>query len=777
MTERILGEAGPKRKRRFRFIFLPILLGAALALMMAGGAQAVHDEGVFELDGNALTANDCPAPTGTPPPAGCEPTNPFATLGGEDWDKVFGGTSSAEATSFVTDTTSIGGLAGAGDSILTGGSTKDINDLPSWLWKQTAVTSVQDKDDIEHAYAAQYKVDKSGTGQSCGSTGPTANCTLLYFGADRFSNSGDSVMGFWFFKAQVGTSALDAGGNGTFTGLHTAATATSRGDILVVSDFRAGGKAPSIQVYEWVTSGGSASTHLNQIGGSDNPASCTQAPPEKNNGTPIPPVSANDNFCATANQNVVTSPWAFTPKSNSGGTAGPDGGTAKFGVAEFMEGGINMTALGLGNTCFSTFMAETRAAHSVTSTLSDFALGTFGACTSGITTTPHTGAGTQLTTASIGTSARVAVKDHAVINVTGTTGSFGGTVKFFLCGPLAASTTTNCSTGGAQIGTPTAGETVSGSNGTATLDSDEATLTSAGRYCWRAEYSGDSSVGVPASKDPSKSVADGGTTSECFTITPVQPTLTTTAGADVTLGNTISDTASLTGTAKQPGTDGVGGLETIAPGSINATALTQADAGGSITFSVDGPDTCTASGLTVTGSPVTVSGDSTSYGPVTALPTALGTYTFIATYSGNSPNTLGAGPSACPNGDEEVTVTGVATLETAQRWLPNDTAHITGPSGTTLAGTVTFTLYNDGSCGNDGGTAQYGPINKDVVTDANSGGTANNRFVSTTNTAFFVTTANDAVAWSWKVSYNDTNLTDPADKCETTTPAFTLTDG
>ena len=169
---------------------------------------------------------------------------------------------------------------------------------------------------------------------------------------------------------------------------------------------------------------------------------------------------------------------------------------------------------------------------------------------------------------------------------------------------------------------------------------------------------------------------------------------------------------------------------------------------------------------------MTVNGDNTSYGPVSATPTALGTYTFVATYSGNGPNTLGAA-GTCPDGTEEVTVTGVATLETAQRWLPNDTAHITGPTGTTLSGTVTFTLYNTANCT---GTAQYGPVTKNVVTDANPGGTANNRFVSTTNTDFVVTTANDAVAWSWKVSYADASLTNPADKCETTTPAFTLND-
>jgi len=369
------------------------------------------------------------------------------------------------------------------------------------------------------------------------------------------------------------------------------------------------------------------------------------------------------------------------------------------------------------------------------------------------------------------------VRDHAAITVSGISGSFGGAVKFYLCGPLTTSTT-NCSTGGVQIGSPSTGEPVTGTAGTASVNSDDATLTSAGSYCWRAEYSGDSDKSVPASSDPSKSVADGGTRSECFSIGPEQPTLTTQAGADVILGNSISDTASLTGTAKQPGADGVG-----PGGTINATAGTQAAAGGSITFSVKGPNNCTASGLTVTGSPVTVSGDNTSYGPVSATPTAIGKYTFVASYDPGtpSPNTLGAGPSSCPpaltDGDEEVTVTGVATLATDQKWLPNDRAHVTGSTGTTLSGSVTFTLYNDGTCGTGTGSSQYS-VTRNIVTDADASPapTANNRYVSTTNTAFFVTTANDAVAWSWKVHYVDANLTNPDDACETTTPAFTLSD-
>ncbi len=66
-----------------------------------------------------------------------------------------------------------------------------------------------------------------------------------------------------------------------------------------------------------------------------------------------------------------------------------------------------------------------------------------------------------------------------------------GTVKFFLCQP--ATVTANggdCSAGGDQIGTPAAGEDLNAA-GVAQSESTDNTLT-IGKYCWRAEYSGDS---------------------------------------------------------------------------------------------------------------------------------------------------------------------------------------------------------------------------------------------------------------------------------------------
>jgi hypothetical protein len=424
-----------------------------------------------------------------------------------------------------------------------------------------------------------------------------------------------------------------------------------------------------------------------------------------------------------------------------------------------MEGGINLTSLGLADQCFSTFMAETRASHSVTSTLSDFALGGFGSCESGITTTPQAdGENIPAGGVSIGTDARVPVTDLAEIDVTGTSGDFDGTVTFYLCGPLALDSISNCETGGVQIGDPVA---VVGTGGSASLESDEATLTSAGRYCWRAEYSGDEEVGIPPSSDPT----DDENTSECFKVNPVDPTLTTSAGDDVTLDNPITDTAELSGTAKQPGDDGIG-----PGGTINATAESQDDADGTITWTVLGPDSCVASGLTVTGSPATVSGDDT-YGPVSATPTAIGTYYFAASYSGDLPNTLDKAHNGdCSDSNQEVTVTGTASLTTAQDWLPNDTAILTGD--TNLTGDLTFELFNDGSCGDDLGTVQWDETIE--VNNAASGTPFSTSNGSDPLDTFLVTAANDG-AYSWLVTYVDDDLESPDPTCEVTDP-ITITD-
>jgi hypothetical protein len=405
-------------------------------------------------------------------------------------------------------------------------------------------------------------------------------------------------------------------------------------------------------------------------------------------------------------------------------------------VAEFFEGGVNLTQTGLGGRCFNTFLGDTRSSTSLTATLFDYALGQFGACESELVTSP------SAASVSIGTGSAT-VSDSATLTVDGAD-AWSGTLSFFLCGPLDAGVL--CDTGGVPIGTPIAVN----QGTTQPIVSADATVTSVGRYCWRGFFDS-ATEGVPDATDA--------TEGECFVVTPVTPTLTTEAGEDVTLGADITDTATLSGTATQPGTNGPNATYP----SINAT--NGAPAGGTITWTVRGPDDCDPSGLTVTGSPATVSGDDT-YGPVSATPTAIGTYTFVATYSGSSPNTLGAGGSCPPganDGDEEVTVTGEAALTTAQDWLPNDTATITGP--TALSGTATFTLFTGTDCGAGGDdTIVYGPV--DVPVSGASPQTA-----ETANTTLVLEA--DSGGYSWLVSYDDDVLADPADTCETTTISIT----
>ena len=234
----------------------------------------------------------------------------------------------------------------------------------------------------------------------------------------------------------------------------------------------------------------------------------------------------------------------------------------------------------------------------------------------------------------------------------------------------------------------------------------------------------------------------------------------------------MSDTSTLTGTATQPGTNG-GNTNYPSIGATNGAA-----AAGIINWTLYGP---ASGGCTVTKSTspssVTVSGDRDGvpaadvYGPTsytTVVSDGTGTYTFVATYTGNLPNTTAPTTAmTCANAPtaEKVTVIGTASIVSKQRWLPNDTVTLTG--STNLTGTLTITLYPTIDCT---GTAVPNESYSPTVSNAASGST-----FSTNNTTFFVGTNPDGTAggaagsYSWKVHYADNNLTSPADHCETST--------
>jgi uncharacterized repeat protein (TIGR01451 family) len=297
-----------------------VVVSAAIPLNIFGntGGPANGDSvplNLFELDGNATTGVVLP------------PGSSGSTTPSHDWDQVYAdntanpktNTAGAVASAFLTDEVT-------GDDIYTGGSTKDTLPVSGWLYK---TAKPQDKDEITHAFAAQY-ID------------PTTKDVILYAGLDRFDNSGDSTAGFWFFVNPVGKTAPgNVGGSGTpFSGTHT------DGDILLISDFTIGGSTSTIRVFKW--QGNDATGKLVPL----------------NNGNPI-----NGSTFAIVNNAPISVPWSYTNKS---GQHQPQAG-------EFLEEGVNLSGLGL-NGCFSSFLAETRSSQSPTATLSDFILGNFNTC-------------------------------------------------------------------------------------------------------------------------------------------------------------------------------------------------------------------------------------------------------------------------------------------------------------------------------------------------------------------------------------------------------------
>jgi hypothetical protein len=251
---------------------------------------------------------------------------------GTDWDQVLYN----DVTDFTANVR-LSDLAPA--TVFSGGGSKDTSDLTQWRYKQTG--SVPDKDDITNAYAAAYQ--------------PAGGDMIIYFGADRFSNSGDALLGFWFFKSNV--QLLN---NGRFAGEHQV------GDVLILASFSNGGSTASIQALEWVGSGG------NVNGGTlklllDQNFDCSAAD--------------DSTACATTNTAVAPTPaWSYITKGTN--TSGP------FPPFTFFEGGVNMTKLFASEgavPCFASFLAETRSSTSVSATLKDFVVGSFPVCSIEVT--------------------------------------------------------------------------------------------------------------------------------------------------------------------------------------------------------------------------------------------------------------------------------------------------------------------------------------------------------------------------------------------------------
>jgi hypothetical protein len=708
---------------------LSLGVAAVSAVVFIPGALANNVKlQTFELDGNIV--QDHPAA-----PTTYDWANFFDSSGANSPALPDGSRPGYTASSFVRDFNTTAGKKGSvvfdtsDASTYTIGS-KDILDVNQWSC--TPANNVTDKGDIMNAYAVAYTAPGAGGHK------------FMFFALERNANAGDANVAFWFL--QGGASCPAAGGS--FTGSH------HNGDLLIVSAFTNGGSVSTINAYEWQN--GALNTTPVANGGDCSSTTLTADP-----------------TCATSNTAAINNiPWQTENKA--------DGVGHTLQTGEFFEGGIDLSApsVNLANSCFNTFVPDTRSSQSLTATLYDYALGQLGECSSTTTTTPVDA--TDTTTAPATSipldpnDAAVTVKDKTVITVNGISSfnaSNSNNLSWHICGPTAATSTQLCDGSTGHVGVAVGSTSITAAG---TYYSPTVTVTEAGRYCFRAEFAGDSDVGVPASSDSRAT--------ECFTVSPAQPTLSTDAtDGPVDFGQPISDTVSLSGTAHEQGTGGPSGSD----GSINPTLL-GGDATGDIVVKAYGPDSCIT--VAFTSNAIAASGDGTSYGGAGSAfeftPTQPGQYIFVASYAGDLPNTKSIAASACSAAPdaEKVTVQQIpTTISTTQKVYPQDSATIASSvSGNLLpaGGTVTFSLYGGGA--NDAANlsnCQAGTATGRIYTRSFSTNTtpAHSETFGTDNSTVSVSD-NETVYWLVTYATGDTAHTGRQSKCTESTQTVFVND-
>ncbi len=520
----IVGASRPVSRRSTYQLAAIFSVTVLLAGFAALPAQAVHDLGVFELEGNAV--ND-PGP-------------------GDDWDNVChqvtitedtGGTIPDQCAT-AGDTTGASALSWAEEldrnaSIFTGGGSKDQQNVSAWAWKDGA-GGLPDKDNLLHGFAARY------SSTSCPAGSPTP-CDLLYFGSDRFDNSGASQEGFWFLQNACTLGNTKSGGGFNFTCQEPGTPGDPTddfhrvGDLLVLTNFSNGGTESEIAVYKWVGAGGSDGT-LDFLAAFSNKCD---------------PALADDNACGVVNpSNGTSSPWTFLDKS----------GNTTYLQGEFFEAGVNLSSpeINLAGECFATLVSETRSSFSVTATLKDFVLGSFAQCKATMVTTPSK---TSVTPGE-------AVHDTATVTGNNPSKTPSGDVTFFLCSFPEASTDVCDGSDAAHTGTSIGTGTLSGSGAIATADSPDVNTPAepllAGHYCFRAEWPGDTNYVGALTFDGSD---------ECFEVAKINTQTVTTpvdgSGVEthsITLGDSIFDKAVVTGT--EAGGDPTGSVTAFTPDTV-----------------------------------------------------------------------------------------------------------------------------------------------------------------------------------------------------------------
>jgi hypothetical protein len=223
----------------------------------------------------------------------------------------------------------------------------------------------------------------------------------------------------------------------------------------------------------------------------------------------------------------------------------------------------------------------------------------------------------------------------------------------------------------------------------------------------------------------------------------VSVTTTPSSTADRVLGSTtpITDTANIVGA------DSAGNLGPTPTGTMSfflcgpavttctPTTTPQAEVSGN-------PKTLGVCNPPQTGHACATSGDAQG------LITGTGTYCFRAVYDpGTDANYQGKGGSFTSSG-ECFTVTAVASTSTTQKWLPQDTAHVTASGGATVAGYVVFQLFENTDCS---GGAPVQTFGNDPAARLTVDGSGN---ATTNNQTYYV---DQNVQISWRATFTSTN--------------------
>ena len=187
-----------------------LALFVGIALLVAGGAYAVHNTPQFELEGDILDSAANPAP---------------------DWSSRFNASGQSlvgAACDFTADELSTGSDT---DQTVFVSSNKNGDPVPTWTWG-TGGSPV--KDDLSNVYG-------------CSATN-AAGDTVLYAGLERLAENGASHIDYELFQADVGLDhavPCPAGEICRFTGNRTV------GDLIISVDFEIGGTLGSVTLRRW----------------------------------------------------------------------------------------------------------------------------------------------------------------------------------------------------------------------------------------------------------------------------------------------------------------------------------------------------------------------------------------------------------------------------------------------------------------------------------------------------------------------------------------------